>query len=132
MGHITIPPMAVSKMTRESSSSASIVEADDDLFDFGDPEVISVEVSPGKFLTLKEPSANDLIEISKISENKNIGEVEATLQTICILHAPDEGRRKLSLKDAKRLTAKQLKLLGGAINELLGMEEIDDVEESRK
>lgn len=118
--------MATSKMSREASYQASSMSNpgdDDGDFDFGDPEVISVEVSPGKFLTLKEPTADNLIEISKISDNTSISEVEATLQTICILHAPDAGRRRLSLKDAKRLTAKQLKRLGGAINELLGMDE---------
>ena len=114
--------MAISKMSREASPAPSRVEDEDDLFDFGEPEVVSVEISPGKFLTLKEPSANDLIEISKASDNKNISEVEATLQTICILHAPDAGKRRLSLKDAKRLTARQLRKLGVAINDLLGLE----------
>lgn len=113
--------MPVSKMTRDASVISAQVVDEEDLFDFGDPEVISVEISSGKYLTLKEPSANDLIEISKISDNKNISEVEATLQTICILHSPDPGMRRLTLKDAKRLTAKQLRKLGVAINELLGM-----------
>ena len=117
--------MPVSKMTRDSSVVASQITSgeDDDLFDFGDPEVVSVEISAGKYLTLKEPSANDLIEISRISDNKNISEVEATLQTICILHSPDAGGRKLTLKEAKRLTAKQLRKLGEAINQLLGMDD---------
>lgn len=118
---------AISKMSREISAQATN-DADDDLFDFGEPELIPVEVAPGKFLTLKEPSANDLIEISKISDNKNISEVEATLQTICILHMPDSGTRRLSLKDAKRLTARQLKKLGGAINDLLGVDEDEVVD----
>jgi hypothetical protein len=119
--------MPVSKMTRDSSASATQgTDEQDDLFDFGEPEVISVEISSGKYLTLKEPSANDLIEISRISDNKNISEVEATLQTICILHSPDAGGRRLTLKEAKRLTAKQLRKLGEAINQLLGM---DDEEE---
>lgn len=113
--------MAISKMSREASSPAPRIEEEDDFFDFGEPEIISVEISPGKFLTLKEPSANDLIEISKVSDNKSISEVEATLQTICILHAPDAGRRRLNLKDAKRLTARQLRNLGKAINDLLGL-----------
>lgn len=113
--------MAVSKMSRALPAEVNSPGEEDDYFDFGDPEVVTVEISPGKFLTLKEPSANDLIEISKISDNKNISDVEATLQTICILHSPDDNRRKLSLKDAKRLTARQLKALGGAINELLGI-----------
>lgn len=125
MRHI-INTMAVSKMTRESPSAANHSVSEEDLFDFGDPEIIVVEISPGKTLTLKEPSASDLIEISKISDNKSISEVEATLQTICILHAPEEGSRKLSLKDAKRLTARQLRKLGAAINELLGMSDDDE------
>jgi len=95
--------MAISKMSREASPSAPRIEEEDDFFDFGEPEIISVEISPGKFLTLKEPSANDLIEISKVSDNKSISEVEATLQTICILHAPDAGRRRLNLRTLKDL-----------------------------
>ena len=114
-------------MARDASPTISRIEEEDDLFDFGEPEVISVEISPGKFLTLKEPSANDLIEISKVSDNKNISEVEATLQTICILHAPDAGKRRLSLKDAKRLTARQLRKLGEAINDLLGLNSDPDL-----
>lgn len=116
--------MAISKMTRETLNSSLNNNDDvDDLFDFGEPEIISVEITPGKFLTLKEPTANDLIEISKISDSRNIGEVEATLQTICILHSPDEGKRKLSLKEAKKLRPRQLKKLGDAISELLGSNE---------
>lgn len=122
--------MAISKMSREASPSATLrMEEEDDFFDFGEPEIISVEISPGKFLTLKEPSANDLIEISKVSDNKNISEVEATLQTICILHSPDTGRRRLNLKDAKRLTARQLRKLGMAINDLLGLGPESDSED---
>lgn len=115
--------MAVSKMTRELASPS---ESDDDLFNFGDPEVISVELAPGKFLSLKEPCASDLIEISKISDNKGVSDVETTLQTICILHSPSDGERKLTLKEAKKLRPRQLKKLGEAINVLLG---IDDEEE---
>lgn len=117
-------------MTRESSVDAgSSTELEDDLFNFGEPEIIPVEVAPGRFLCLKEPTANDLIEISKISDNKNISEVEATLQTICILHSPGAGERRLSLKDAKRLRPRQLKKLGEAIQSLLGM---DAEEEDQK
>jgi hypothetical protein len=119
--------MAVSKMTRESSANiGSSVDIEDDLFNFGEPEIIHVEVAPGRYLCLKEPTASDLIEISKISDNKNISEVEATLQTICILHAPSAGDRRLSLKDAKRLRPRQLKKLGEAIETLLGMDGEED------
>lgn len=91
-------------------------------FDFGEPEVIPVEIAPGKFLSLHEPSAEDLIEIDRISEDKDLNEIDATLKTICILHKPDEGGRKLTLKDARKLRAKQIKALGVAISTLLGNE----------
>lgn len=106
-----------SKSLRELEVTAADASSD---FDFGDPEIIAVEIAPGKFLSLQEPSAEDLIEITKISADKSLDEVQATLKTICILHSPDPGGRKLTLKDAKRLRAKQIKLLGNAINELLG------------
>lgn len=123
--------MATNKMSRDLGTiPAQIIDSDEELFDFGEPEVIAVEIAAGKFLTLKEPSANDLIEISKISNNKVISEVEQTLQTICILHSPDRGGRKLTLKDAKRLTAKQIRKLGKAINDLLGGGDAKDEEES--
>jgi len=105
-----------SKSLREIES---LTEAPLD-FDFGEPEVIPVEIAPGKFLSLHEPSAEDLIEIDRISEDKELNEIDATLKTICILHKPDEGGRKLTLKDARKLRAKQIKALGVAINTLLG------------
>lgn len=112
-----------SKSLRELETTAADAASD---FDFGDPEIIAVEIAPGKFLSLQEPSAEDLIEITKISADKSLDEVQATLKTICILHSPDPGGRKLTLKDAKRLRAKQIKLLGNAINELLGGGDDDD------
>lgn len=111
--------MAVNKMSRIPQEEEMSFE--DSAFDFGEPEVIPVEIAPGKFLCLKEPSADDLIEISRISEDRKISEVEATLQTICILHSPSTGQKRLTLKDAKKLRAKQLKMLGEAINQLLGL-----------
>ncbi len=108
-------------------------------FDFGEPLVVPVEIAPGKYISLREPSADDLIEISKISKDKSIDEIEATLKTICILHSPDSNGRKLTLKDSRRLTGRQIKKLGDAINELLNspdeeeegdMKSGDDGEES--
>lgn len=113
--------MPVSKMPRREAVEASDGAVEDSLFDFGEPEIVPVEISPGKYLTLKEPSAEDLIQISKISLAKGISDIEATLQTICILHYPDEGGRKLTLKEAKRLRPKQLKEIGKAMNELMGI-----------
>jgi hypothetical protein len=122
--------MPVSKMSREAAPNLThFGDGDDDggsFFDFGEPELLVVEISPEKFLTLKEPSASDLIEISKLSENKKLSDIEATLQTICILHHPEQGQRKLTVKDAKRLTAKQLKKIGAAMSELMGDGVVND------
>lgn len=111
-----------SKSMRELETVAT-----ESVFDFGEPEIIAVEIAPGKFLSLQEPSADDLIEITKISNDKTFDEIPATLKVICILHSPEPGGRKLTLKDAMRLRSKQIKLLGDAINELLGQgSEADD------
>ena len=112
-----------SKSMRELETVATDSVSD---FDFGEPEIISVEIAPGRFLSLQEPSADDLIEITKISAYKALDESQATLKVICILHSPEPGGRKLTLKDARRLRSKQIKLLGNAINELLGAGSEDD------
>ena len=107
--------MATSKMAREPVDQESY----DLMFDFGDPEVIAVEISPGKYLSLREPVAEELNQIQQITAEKDITEIDAILRMICILHHPSEGGRKLTLKDAKRLRPKQLKKLGEAVNELI-------------
>lgn len=114
--------MPSAKMSRPASESGSVIEVNDG-FDFGDPEILPVEITAGNFLYLKEPCAEDLIKIAEISENAKITEIEATLQTICILHCPQDGGKKLSLRDAKRLTAKQLKKIGESLSLLLGSDE---------
>ena len=114
--------MPTSKMTRPADTEViSPMESND--FDFGEPEVVPVEIANGKFLLLKEPCAEDLIVISEINSNEKLSEIEATLQTICVLHAPDSNGKKLSLKDAKKLTARQLKRIGEALASLLGTDE---------
>jgi hypothetical protein len=117
--------MALSSKSLRELETTAAQSADDD-FDFGNPEIVAIEIATGKFLSLQEPSAEDLIEITKISKDNSLDEIQQTLKTICILHAPDVGGKKLTLKDAKRLRAKQIKMLGDAINELLGS---DDGEE---
>lgn len=112
--------MATSKMSRGSTESKVDITSP---YDFGEPDVIGVELAVGKVLYLKEPSAEDLIEINSLSDKKDVNEIEATLQTICILHSPEEGFPRLTMKDAKKFTARQLKKLGDAINQLLGLNE---------
>lgn len=91
-------------------------------FDFGEPEIIEVEIAPGKFLPLGEPSAEDLMAISRIESDKGKGgedDIEITLKIICILHSPAAGQRKLTLKDAKRLRPKQIGALSEAVKVLV-------------
>jgi len=107
-----------SKSLRDIEAAATASESE---FDFGEPEIVAVEVAKGKFLSLREPSADDLIDITKIGNDKSLDEIEATLKTICILHVPEPGGRKLTLKDAKKLRGRQIRLLGDAINQLLGV-----------
>ena len=114
--------MATSKMSRQPEAD-SVDSGASDFFDFGEPEVLPVEISVGKFLYLKEPSAEDLIHIAEINENDKLSEIEATLQTICVLHAPQGGGKKLSMRDAKKLTARHLKKIGEAMGVLLGTDE---------
>lgn len=114
--------MATSKMSRPGTEEISAGDITTS-FDFGEPEVIPVEINKGKFLYLKEPCAEDLIHISEINDDEKLSEIEATLQTICVLHAPENGGKKLSMRDAKKLTARQLKKIGEAMGTLLGTDE---------
>lgn len=118
----TIAIMPSSKMTRPGVEEENFFEGVDS-FDFGEPEIIPVEISTGNFLYLKEPCAEDLIQISLINDDESITEIEATLKTICVLHKPAEGGKKLTIKDAKKLTARQLKKIGAALGTLLGTDE---------
>jgi hypothetical protein len=111
-----------SKQLRPQATYAEVV--DDEDFDFGDPDVVSVEVYPGKFLSLREPSADDLIAIEKVSNDTKLDEIEQSLAVICILHQPDEGKRKLSMRDAKRLRSKQIRKLSEAIEGLMGLRDV--------
>lgn len=110
--------MALSSKSLRELETTSIDAADD--FDFGEPEIVCVEIAPGKFLSLQEPSAADLMEIGKIENEKGVDDIEKTLKIICILHAPDPGKRRLTLKDARRLRSKQIKLLADAMKDLIG------------
>ncbi len=111
---------ALSHKNMRDLETTSITAADD--FDFGDPEIVCVEIAPGKFLSLQEPSAADLMEIGKIEQEKNVDDIEKTLKILCILHSPEPGGRKLTLKDARRLRSKQIKLLADAMREVIGSE----------
>jgi len=115
--------MATSKMSRQVSEPNFADISSDSFFDFGEPEVLPIEIVPGKFLYLKEPCAEDLIHIAEINSNDKLSEIEATLQTICVLHAPQEGQKRLSMRDAKKLTARQLKKIGEGMGQLLGTDE---------
>lgn len=110
-----------SKQLRPQAAYAEVVEDD---FDFGDPDVVDVEIYPGKFLSLREPSADDLIAIEKVSNDTKLDDIEQSLAVICILHQPEEGKRRLSMKDAKRLRSRQIRMLSEAIEGLMGIREV--------
>ena len=59
--------MPSSKMSRPGVEEDQ--ESSFENFDFGKTEIIHVEVSQGKYLYLKEPCADDLINISAINSN---------------------------------------------------------------
>lgn len=111
-----------SKMSRPSLDEK---EWDTDYY-FGDPEIVSVEITDSIILNFKEPSAEELELIEEINEEsskKKNGQIEATLKMICLLHVPEEGKKKISLKDARKLTARQLKKIGDALEGVLGLSE---------
>ena len=111
----------ISKQSRPNQNQTYEPEIVDSDFDFGEPEVLGVEIFPGKFLYLREPSAEDLISIEKVYKNKEFDDIEQSLAVICILHSPEPGKRRLSMKDAKRLRSRQIKALNDAIGELMGI-----------
>lgn len=113
--------MPSAKMSRPATESGEVIEVDDD-FNFGEREIISVEVTPSNFLDFREPCGEELIKIADITDGK-ISEVEATLQIICILHVPRANGRKISLRDAKKLTSRQIKKIGAELGQLLGSDE---------
>lgn len=100
-------------------------------FDFGEPEVLTVQVSDAVSLSFREPRAEDAIKLKEYeTKNKGISEIESTLFTICLLHYPHEGQGKLTLKDAKRLSTKQLKKIGTVLNQLMAGDEETEVDEA--
>jgi hypothetical protein len=89
-------------------------------FDFGEPEILTVQVSDAVSLSFREPRADDAIKLREYeTKNKNISDIESTLFTICLLHYPQEGQGRLTIKDAKRLSTKQLKKIGSVLNQLM-------------
>jgi hypothetical protein len=97
-------------------------------FDFGEPEILTVQVSPKVSLSFREPKADDAIKLREFEmKNKEASDIEATLFTICLLHYPQEGQGKLTIKDAKRLSTKQLKKIGMVLNRLMAAD--DELEE---
>lgn len=123
--------MAITKLSKPSLRQ---VEAEVDLdtpstFDFGEPEIITVQVSDTVELAFREPTAEDAMKLSEFqNKNKTASDIEATLFTICLLHYPLESQQRLTMKDAKRLSTRQLKKIGSTLNQLMGGGEEDDSE----
>lgn len=119
--------MATAKLTRPSLEA---VESNNDFinsdYEFGTLREISVDVSPSISLTFKEPTAEDFLKLQEFENSSNVSDVETTLFTICLLHVPDSGKKKISMREAKKLSARQLKKIGGALKILIDDEEEQD------
>jgi len=119
--------MATAKLTRPSLEA---VESNNDFinsdYEFGALREISVDVSPSISLTFKEPTAEDFLKLQEFENSSNVSDVETTLFTICLLHVPDSGKKKISMREAKKLSARQLKKIGGALKILIDDEEEQD------
>lgn len=119
--------MATAKLTRPSLEA---VESNNDFinsdYEFGTLREISVDVSPSISLTFKEPTAEDFLKLQEFENSSNVSDVETTLFTICLLHVPDSGKKKISMREAKKLSARQLKKIGEALKFLMNDEEEQD------
>lgn len=125
--------MAITKLSKPTLKQVETeTELDDQsFFDFGEPEIITVQISRDVELAFREPTAEDAMKLSEFqNKNKNSSDVEATLFTICLLHYPLEGQKKLMMKDAKRLSTRQLKKIGSTLNQLMGGGEDDSESKS--
>lgn len=114
--------MPITKLSKPGLKQveAEVVESESG-FDFGEPEIITVPISNTVELAFREPRAEDAMKLADFqSKNKNVSDIESTLYTICLLHYPLDGQQKLTMKDAKRLSTRQLKKIGSTLNELMG------------
>lgn len=125
--------MAITKLSKPGLKQVEAEVLDNNQvseFDFGEPEVLTVQVSERVSLSFREPRAEDAIKLRDYeSKNKDISDIESTLFTICLLHYPQDGQGRLTMKDAKRLSTKQLKKIGQLLNELMAGDEGKDDED---
>lgn len=95
-------------------------------YNFGDPEIIEIEVSGGVVLRFREPDVEDLLSLTEIEKETQGNEILQTLQTICLLHTPEPPHNKITIKEAKRLKVQDLKKIGKAISGLVSFEDLDE------
>lgn len=127
--------MAITKLSKPGLNKveADVLDTVVSEFDFGEPEILTVELSPKVSLSFREPRAEDAIKLREFeTKNKNASDIESTLFTICLLHYPQEGQGKLTIKDARRLSTKQLKKIGKVLNQLMVGDDEDGEELDNK
>lgn len=127
--------MAITKLSKPGLNKveADVLDTAVSEFDFGEPEILTVELSPKVSLSFREPRAEDAIKLREFeTKNKNASDIESTLFTICLLHYPQEGQGKLTIKDARRLSTKQLKKIGKVLNQLMVGDDEDGEELDNK
>lgn len=127
--------MAITKLSKPGLNKveADVLDTAVSEFDFGEPEILTVELSSKVSLSFREPRAEDAIKLREFeTKNKNASDIESTLFTICLLHYPQEGQGKLTIKDARRLSTKQLKKIGKVLNQLMVGDDEDGEELDNK
>lgn len=95
-------------------------------YNFGDPEIIEVEVSNGIVLRFREPDVDDLLRLNEIEKETQGNQIMQTIQTICLLHTPNESQSKITMKEAKKMRVQDLKKIGKAIAKLVSFDDEKD------
>lgn len=91
-----------------------------DEYDFGQPQLHSIRFTDKLTLSFREPTATDLGKIEDFMKATE-KEVDMLIKTICLLHEPDPGRPKLTLKNAQKIHGDQLKSIAKTLAPMLNL-----------
>jgi hypothetical protein len=98
-------------------------------YDFGLPEVFPIELTPTLTINVREPTVTDFARIEElVKETKK--DTEMLVKVLCLLHVPDEGRPRLSVKNAMKLRSSQIKKVSKILMPMITMEEDKEAEKS--
>lgn len=112
------------KSTRPATLDISSLDSQDE-YDFGEPEVVSVQITPTLSMSFREPTVADFTKIEEfISDSKK--ETEMLTKVMCLLHVPDPGRSKLTLKNASKLRGPQIRHISDVLLPMITLGENKD------